>query len=57
MAVREKCGVNGRKIKLISLDDAYSPPKAVEQKRKLVEEDGVLAIVGSAGSPTEAEPT
>ena len=49
---REKGGVNGRKIKLISLDDAYSPPKAVEQTRKLVEEDGVLAIVGSAGSPT-----
>jgi len=49
---REKGGVNGRKIKLISLDDAYSPPKAVEQTRKLVEEEGVLAIVGSAGSPT-----
>jgi branched-chain amino acid transport system substrate-binding protein len=49
---REKGGVNGRKIKLISLDDAYSPPKAYEQTRKLVEEDGVLAIVGSVGSPT-----
>ncbi len=49
---REKGGVNGRKIKLISLDDAYSPPKAVEQTRKLVEKEGVLAIVGSAGSPT-----
>ena len=49
---REKGGVNGRKIKLISLDDAYSPPKAFEQIRKLVEEEGILAIVGSAGSPT-----
>jgi len=49
---REKGGVNGRRIKLISLDDAYSPPKAYEQTRKLVEEDGVLAIVGSVGSPT-----
>ncbi|WP_246207449.1 ABC transporter substrate-binding protein [Bradyrhizobium rifense] len=49
---REKGGVNGRKIKLISLDDAYSPPKAYEQTRKLVEEDGVLAIAGSVGSPT-----
>src|SRR6266481_9471862 len=47
---REKGGVNGRKIKLISLDDAYSPPKTYEQTRKLVEEDGVLAIVGSVGS-------
>jgi branched-chain amino acid transport system substrate-binding protein len=49
---REKGGVNGRRIKLISLDDAYSPPKAFEQIRKLVEEEGILAIVGSAGSPT-----
>jgi len=49
---REKGGVNGRKIKRYELDDAYSPPKAVEQTRKLVEEEGVVAIVGSAGSPT-----
>jgi branched-chain amino acid transport system substrate-binding protein len=49
---REKGGINGRKVKLISLDDAYSPPKAFEQVRKLVEEDDVLAIVGSNGSPT-----
>ena len=51
---REKGGVNGRKIKLMSFDDAYSPPKAFEQIRKLVEEEGILAIVGSAGSPTGA---
>jgi branched-chain amino acid transport system substrate-binding protein len=49
---REKGGVNGRKVKVISLDDAYSPPKAFEQTRKLVEQEGVFAIVGSNGSPT-----
>lgn len=53
---REKGGINGRKIKMISLDDAYSPPKAFEQVRKLVEEEGVLAIVGSNGSPTGVAP-
>ncbi|GGC65600.1 ABC transporter substrate-binding protein [Chelatococcus reniformis] len=47
-----KGGINGRKITLISLDDAYSPPKTVEQTRKLVEQEEVLAIVGSNGSPT-----
>lgn len=45
-------GINGRKVTLISLDDGYSPPRTVEQTRKLVESDGVLAIVGSVGSPT-----
>jgi branched-chain amino acid transport system substrate-binding protein len=45
-------GVNGRKINLISLDDGFSPPKAVEMTRKLVEEDGVLAVMGSVGTPT-----
>lgn len=45
-------GVNGRKITLISLDDAYSPPKAVEQTRRLVENDEVFAIVGTFGSPS-----
>jgi ABC-type branched-subunit amino acid transport system substrate-binding protein len=47
-------GVNGRKIKLISLDDGFSPPKTVEQTRKLVEEDQVLAISGSLGTATNA---
>src|SRR5580765_4902781 len=42
--INEQGGVNGRKINLISLDDAYSPPRAVEQVRKLVEEDQVLAL-------------
>jgi len=50
--VNAEGGVNGRKINLISLDDAYSPPKAVEQTRRLVESDEVLAIVGTFGSPT-----
>jgi branched-chain amino acid transport system substrate-binding protein len=45
-------GVNGRKIRLISLDDGYSPPKTMEQTRKLVEQDGVLLIFGSLGTPT-----
>jgi branched-chain amino acid transport system substrate-binding protein len=43
-------GINGRKINFISYDDAYSPPKAVEQARKLVEEDEVLFIFQSLGS-------
>src|ERR1700692_2243057 len=37
-------GINGRKIKLLSLDDGYSPPKTLEQTRRLVEEDGVSLI-------------
>ena len=45
-------GINGRKVTLVSLDDAFSPPKTVEQTRKLVESDDVLAIVGSVGTPT-----
>jgi len=44
-------GVNGRKIKFISYDDAYSPPKAVEQTRKLVEDDGVLLVFQTLGTP------
>jgi branched-chain amino acid transport system substrate-binding protein len=52
--LNEQGGVNGRKIKLISLDDGYSPPKTVEQTRKLVEQEQVLAIVNSVGTPTAA---
>jgi len=44
-------GINGRKINRISLDDAYSPPKTVEQTRKLVDGDEVLAIAGTLGTP------
>jgi branched-chain amino acid transport system substrate-binding protein len=50
--INESGGINGRKVTLISLDDAFSPPKTVEQTRKLVESDEVLAIVGSVGTPT-----
>jgi branched-chain amino acid transport system substrate-binding protein len=45
-------GINGRKINFISYDGAYSPPKTVEQARKLVESDGVLLIFQSLGTPT-----
>ena len=45
-------GINGRQVTLVSLDDAFAPAKTVEQTRKLVEGDGVLAIVGSVGTPT-----
>jgi ABC-type branched-subunit amino acid transport system substrate-binding protein len=45
-------GVNGRKITFLSLDDAYSPSKTIEQTRKLVESDDVLAIVATPGTPT-----
>ncbi|HLG82033.1 MAG TPA: ABC transporter substrate-binding protein [Bradyrhizobium sp.] len=48
--INERGGINGRKIKLISLDDGYSPPKAVEQTRRLVESDEVVAIFGSMGT-------
>ena len=43
-------GVNGRKIKLISLDDAFTPPKTVEQTRKLVEQEEVLLVFNSNGT-------
>jgi branched-chain amino acid transport system substrate-binding protein len=45
-------GINGRKITFISYDDGYSPPKAVEQARKLVESDEVLLIFNSLGTPS-----
>jgi branched-chain amino acid transport system substrate-binding protein len=52
--VNEKGGVNGRKINFISYDDAYSPPKTVEQVRKLVEQDNVLLIASPLGTPTNS---
>lgn len=45
-------GVNGRKIKFISYDDGYSPPKAVEQSRKLVESDEVAFLFNTLGTPS-----
>jgi len=47
-------GINGRKITLISLDDGYSPPKAVEQVRKLVEQEEVLALFQTLGTPSNS---
>jgi branched-chain amino acid transport system substrate-binding protein len=44
-------GINGRKVNFISYDDGYSPPKTVEQARKLVESDEVLLIFNSLGTP------
>jgi branched-chain amino acid transport system substrate-binding protein len=51
--INDKGGINGRKINFISYDDAYSPPKTVEQTRKLVEGDEVLLVfnpLGTAGN-------
>ena len=50
--VNAEGGINGRKINFISYDDAYSPPKAVEQARKLVESDEVLLIFDPLGTPS-----
>ena len=50
--INDKGGINGRKINFISYDDGYSPPKTVEQARKLVESDEVLLIFNSLGTPT-----
>ena len=50
--INDQGGVNGRKITMLSVDDGFSPPKTVEQTRKLIEEVGVLAIVGSLGTAT-----
>ncbi len=49
-----KGGINGRKINLLSLDDAYSPPKTIEQTRRMVEQDEVLAIMNPLGTPTNS---
>jgi branched-chain amino acid transport system substrate-binding protein len=48
--VNDQGGINGRKINLISVDDGYSPPKTVEQIRKLVEQDEVLATFNTLGT-------
>jgi branched-chain amino acid transport system substrate-binding protein len=49
--INEAGGINGRKINVLSFDNGYSPPKALEQTRKLVEQDGVLADAGTVGTP------
>jgi branched-chain amino acid transport system substrate-binding protein len=48
--INERGGINGRKVTLISLDDGYSPPKTIEQTRRLVEQDNVLGIFDSLGT-------
>lgn len=50
--VNDEGGINGRKIRFISYDDGYSPPKAVEQTRKLIEQDQVLFIAAPLGTPS-----
>ena len=52
--INEAGGVNGRKINLISLDDGYSPPKTVEQVRRLVEQEQVAFLFNTLGTPPNA---
>ena len=52
--LNEQGGINGRKLNLISLDDGYSPPKAVEQVRRLVEQEGVAFFFNTLGTPSNA---
>ncbi|MFC0283479.1 ABC transporter substrate-binding protein [Camelimonas abortus] len=52
--LNEKGGINGRKIRFISLDDAYSPPKTMEATRRLVEQEEVLGLFSSLGTATQA---
>ncbi|OYU91650.1 MAG: branched-chain amino acid ABC transporter substrate-binding protein [Bradyrhizobiaceae bacterium PARB1] len=51
--INDQGGINGRKINWISYDDAYSPPKTVEQTRKLIESDEVLLVFNALGTPTQ----
>src|SRR5215475_15091489 len=50
--INEQGGVNGRKINYVALDDGYSPPKTVEQVRKLIESEEVLFMVNNVGTAT-----
>jgi ABC-type branched-subunit amino acid transport system substrate-binding protein len=52
--VNDDGGINGRRVEMIIADDAYSPPKTVEQTRRLVESDEVLLIFGGVGTPTNS---
>ena len=52
--INDQGGINGRKINLISLDDGYSPPRTVEQVRRLVEQDEVLALFQTLGTPSNS---
>jgi branched-chain amino acid transport system substrate-binding protein len=51
--INDAGGINGRKINFISYDDGYSPPKTVEQTRKLIESDEVLLVFNALGTPTQ----
>jgi ABC-type branched-subunit amino acid transport system substrate-binding protein len=50
--VNAEGGINGRKIRMVQLDDGYSPPKSVEQTRRLVEREKVAFVLGAVGTPT-----
>ncbi|MCI0529297.1 MAG: ABC transporter substrate-binding protein, partial [Nitrospira sp.] len=50
--INDEGGINGRKITFLSYDDGYSPPKTVEQVRRLVEQDQVLFLFQTLGTPT-----
>jgi branched-chain amino acid transport system substrate-binding protein len=52
--INEEGGINGHKVNYISYDDSYSPPKAVEMVRKLVEQDQVVALFQTLGTPTNS---
>jgi branched-chain amino acid transport system substrate-binding protein len=52
--INDEGGINGRKINFISYDDGYSPPKTVEQIRKLIESDEVLFVFNALGTPTQS---
>jgi branched-chain amino acid transport system substrate-binding protein len=52
--INDKGGINGRKVNFVTYDDGYSPPKAVEQVRKLVESDEVLAVFNPLGTPSNS---
>src|SRR6478609_4172646 len=51
--INDQGGINGRKINWISYDDGYSPPKTVEQVRKLIESDEVFLVFNALGTPTQ----
>src|ERR1700689_575742 len=54
--INDQGGINGRKIRLLSLDDGYSPPKTLEQTRRLIEEENVAFIYQQLGTPTSMAP-
>jgi ABC-type branched-subunit amino acid transport system substrate-binding protein len=52
--INKKGGVNGRKLKLVSVDDGYEPDRSIAMTKKLIEEDKVFALIGAVGTPTAA---